>query len=129
MKYNKLVYRECAWPDFGKVITIDFSMREIIVDSFPEGIKWCRIGSRERATIEAKLNASRPDEWSENYTAPVMDGFSWNLQMFGDDGQVKESAGQNGYPPSEEWRALCSLVAFCSAVTRRYGEMKPGATK
>lgn len=61
MNFNKLTYHESVWPDFGKTITIDFAMNEIIVDSFPEGIKWCRIGSRERSTIEAKLNTSNPE--------------------------------------------------------------------
>ncbi len=129
MNYSKLIYHECAWPDLGKVITIDFSMREIIVDSFPEGIKWCRIGSRERATIEAKLNTSRPDEWAEDYFEPVLDGMSWDLKLFEGSDLVKESSGCNGYPPNEQWQALCSLVTFCSVVTRRYGEMKPGAMK
>ena len=126
MNSSKLIYRECAWPDFGKVITIDFSMREIIVDSFPEGIKWCRIGSRERATIEAKLNTSRPDEWAEDYFEPVLEGMSWDLKLFEGSDLVKESSGCNGYPPNEQWQALCSLVAFCSTVTRRYGEARPG---
>ena len=68
MNYNKLVFHENSWPNaFGKTITIDFAMNEIIVDSMIEGVKWCRIGSRERSTIEAKLNTGRPDEWAENY--------------------------------------------------------------
>ena len=128
MKFNKLTYRECVWPDFGKTITIDFAMNEIIVDSFLEGIKWCRIGTRERATIEAKLNTSRPDELAEDYFEPVLDGMNWDLKLFEGSDLVKESSGCNGYPPNEQWQALCSLVTFCSVVTRRYGEMKPGGT-
>ena len=126
MKYDKLVFRENSWPDpTGKTITIDFDLNEIFVDSLIEGVKWCRIGSRERSTIEAKLNASRPDEWAESYTEPVMDGFRWNLRLFEEDSLVKESSGCNGHPPCEQWRALSSLVAFCFAVTRRYGEYRP----
>ncbi len=128
MKFNKLTYRESVWPDFGKTITIDFAMNEIIVDSFLEGIKWCRIGDRERSTIEAKLNTSRPEEWAENYFEPVMDGMMWDLKLFEGSDLVKESSGSNGYPPNEQWQALCSLVTFCSVVTRRYGETK-GAAK
>ena len=121
-------YRESVWPDLGKTITIDFAMNEIIVDSFVEGVKWCRIGSRERSTIEAKLNTSRPEEWAENYFEPVMDGMMWDLKLFEGNDLVKESGGCNGYPPNEQWQALCSLVTFCSIVTRRYGEAK-GAAK
>lgn len=128
MKYNKLTYRESVWPDLGKTITIDFAMNEIIVDSFVEGVKWCRIGSRERSTIEAKLNTSCPEEWAENYFEPVLDGMSWDLKLFEGSDLVKESSGSNGYPPNEQWQALCSLVAFCSVVTRRYGEAKQGGT-
>ena len=66
MNYDKLVFYESAWPDvLGRTVTIDFGMNEIVVDSMIEGIKWCRIGSRERAAIEAKLNIGRPDEWAE----------------------------------------------------------------
>ena len=127
MNYTKLVFQENTWPDpLGKTITIDFGMNEIIVDSMLEGIKWCRIGSRERSTIEAKLNTGRPDEWAEDYFEPVLDGSCWNLKLFEEDRLVKESSGCNGYPPRDQWQALCSLVTFCSAVTRRYGEMKPG---
>ncbi len=130
MNYTKLVFREDTWPDtFGKTITIDFGMNEIIVDSFVEGVKWCRIGSRERSTIEAKLNTSRPEEWAEDYFEPVMDGMMWDLKLFEGDNLVKESGGCNGYPPNEQWQALCSLVTFCSAVTRRYGETDGGAVK
>ncbi|MBR5679785.1 MAG: hypothetical protein IKX19_03965 [Clostridia bacterium] len=128
MKFDKLTYRESVWPDLGKTITIDFAMNEIIVDSFVEGVKWCRIGSRERSTIEAKLNTSRPEEWSENYYEPVLDGMNWDLKLFEGSDLVKESSGSNGYPPNEQWQALCSLVTFCSIVTRRYGEAK-GAAK
>ena len=32
MTFNKLTYRESVWPDFGKTITIDFAMNEIIVE-------------------------------------------------------------------------------------------------
>ena len=127
MKYTKLVFRENSRQDaLGRSITIDFDMNEIFVDSMVEGIKWCRIGSRERSTIEAKLNASRPDEWAEKYFEPVLDGSCWNLKLFEEDRLVKESNGCNGYPPRDQWQALCSLVTFCSAVTRRYGEAKTG---
>ena len=127
MNYNKLVFQENTWPDVpGKTITIDFGMNEIIVDSMIEGIKWCRIGSRERSTIEAKLNTSRPDEWAQDYFEPVPDGMSWDLKLFEGSDLVKESSGCSGYPPNEQWQALRSLVTFCSAVTRRYGEAKTG---
>ena len=126
MTYSKLVFHENSRPDFGKTVTIDFEMNEIVVDSETEGVKWCRIGSRERSTIEAKLNTSRPEEWAEDYSEPVMDGMMWDLKLFKGNDIVKESVGCNGYPPNEQWQALCSLVNFCSAVTRRYGEAKPG---
>ena len=130
MNYDKLVFHENTWPDtLGKTITIDFGMNEIIVDSMIEGIKWCRIGARERSTIEAKLNTSRPDEWAEDYFDPVLDGMNWDLKLFEGSDLVKESSGCNGYPPREQWQALCSLVTFCSAVTRRYGETDGGARK
>ena len=126
MNYTKLVFHENAWPDtLGRTITIDFDMNEIVVDSMIEGVKWCRIGSRERSTIEAKLSAGRPDEWSEDYFEPVLDGSSWNLKLFEGSALVKESSGCNAYPPDEQWQALCSLVTFCSAVARRYGEYRP----
>ena len=130
MNYNKLVFHENTWPDvLGRTVTIDFGISEIVVDSIAEGVKWCRIGPRERSTIEAKLNTGRPDEWAEDYFEPVLDGMSWNLKLFEGSALVKESSGCNGYPPNEQWQALCSLVAFCSAVTRRYGEMKPRAMR
>ena len=123
MNYTKLVFQEKTWPNpLGKTITIDFGMNEIIVDSMIEGVKWCRIGFRELSTIEAKLNTSRPEEWAEDYFDPVMDGMMWDLKLFEGNDIVKESSGCNGYPPNEQWQALCSLVTFCSAVTRRYGE-------
>lgn len=122
MNYNKLIFREKSRSDIsGQTVTIDFGMNEIIVDSLNEGVKWCRIGSRERSTIEAKLSTGRPDEWAEDYCDPVPDGFSWNLKLFAGDDLVKESRGRNGYPPNEQWQALRSLATFCSAVTRRYG--------
>ena len=129
MNYNKLVFHENAWADIlGRTITIDFCMNEIIVNSTIEGIKWCRIGSRERSTIDAKLNAGRPDEWAEDYSVSVPDGACWTLKLFEGDDLVKESSGRNGYPPCDQWRALSSLADFCSAVTRRYGEYKPPKT-
>ena len=129
MNYTKLVFRETSWPDvLGKTITIDLAQNEIIFESFPEGVKWCRIGSRERSTIEAKLNTGRPEEWAENYFEPVMDGMMWDLKLFEGSNLVKESGGCNGYPPDEQWQALCSLLTFCSAVTRRYGENKSTKT-
>ena len=126
MDYSKLVFHETSWPDtLGRTVTIDFGLNEIIVESMIEGIKWCRIGSRERSAIEAKLNAGRPDEWAEDYFEPVLDGMSWDLKLFDGGNLVKESAGCSGYPPRDQWRALCSLMAFCSSVTRRYGEYRP----
>ena len=126
MNYNKLVFHENTWPDAqGKTVTIDFGMNEIIVDSMIEGVKWCRIGARERSTIEAKLNIGRPEEWAEDYFEPVLDGSCWNLKLFEGAGLVRESSGCNGYPPRDQWQALRSLVTFCSAVTRRYGEYRP----
>ena len=130
MNYTKLVFQENTWPDtLGKTITIDFGMNEIIVDSMIEGIKWCRIGSRERSTSEAKLNTGRPDEWAEDYFEPVLDGSCWTLKLFEENRLVKESNGCNGYPPRDQWQAFCSLVTFCSAVTRRYGETDGGARR
>lgn len=83
MNYSKLVFHENSWPDIsGRTITIDFDLNEIIVDSLIEGVKWCRIGPRERSAIDAKLNTVRPEEWAESYIEPVMDGFSWNLRIF-----------------------------------------------
>lgn len=126
MNYTKLVFHENAWPDLlGRTLTIDFDMNEIIVDSMTEGVKWCRIGSRERSTIDAKLNDGRPDEWAEQYADSVLDGFCWHLELFEGGDLVKESNGYNGYPPRDRWLALSSLVDFCSAVTRRYGEYRP----
>ena len=125
MNYNKLIFYESTRPDpLGKTITIDFCLNEIFVDSMAGGIKWCRIGSRERATIEAKLSASRPDEWAERYIEPAMDGTFWKLKLFEAESLVKESDGCDGYPPCDQWSALRSLVDFCSAVTRRYGEYR-----
>ena len=126
MKYSKLVFCENAWPDIlGKTVTIDFDLKEIVVDSIVEGVKWCRIGARERSTIEAKLNSGRPDEWAADYFEPVLDGSCWNLKLFEGCKLVKESNGCNGYPPRDQWGAIRSLVAFCSAVARRYGEYRP----
>lgn len=126
MNYSKLVFHENSWPDIsGRTITIDFDLNEIIVDSLIEGVKWCRIGPRERSAIDAKLNTVRPEEWAESYIEPVMDGFSWNLRLFEADRLVKESNGCNGYPPCDQWQAFSSLVTFCFAVTRRYGEYRP----
>ena len=123
MNYSKLIFHENSRPGVpGQTVTIDFTMNEIIVNTRYEGIKWCRIGSRERSTIEAKLNVSRPDEWAENYAEPVMDGSCWDLRLFEEKSLVKESTGHNGYPPNAQWEALCSLATFCSAVARRYGE-------
>ena len=129
MNYTKLVFRETSWPDvLGKTITIDLAQNEIIFESFPEGVKWCRIGSRERSTIEAKLNTGRPEEWAENYFEPVMDGMMWDLKLFEGSNLVKESGGCNGFPPNEQWQALCSLLTFCATVTRRSGENKSTKT-
>ena len=126
MNYNKLIFHENTWPDAqGKTVTIDFGMNEIIVDSMIEGVKWCRIGSRERSTIEAKLNIGRPEEWAKDYFEPVLDGSCWNLKLFKGGGLVRESSGRNGFPPRDQWQAFRSLVTFCSAVTRRYGEYRP----
>ena len=126
MNYDKLVFHEKARPDaLGRTITIDFGMNEIVVDSMIEGIKWCRIGPRERAAIEAKLNIGRPDEWAEDCFEPLPDGSRWDLKLFEGAGLVRESRGCNGYPPRDQWQAIRSLVDFCSAVTRRYGEYRP----
>ena len=126
MNYSKLVFRENAWPGIpGRSITIDFDLNEIVVDSMAEGVKWGHIGARERSTIEAKLDAGRPDEWAERYTGSTVDGSCWDLKLFEGNVLVKESSGRNGCPPGEHWRALSSLVTFCFAVTRRYGECRP----
>jgi hypothetical protein len=130
MNYHKLIFRENSRPEplGDKTITIDFDLNEIFVDSMAEGVKWCRIGSRERSTIEAKLNESRPDEWADDYSEPVPDGSRWDLRLFDGNDLVKESCGYSGYPPREQWQALSSLVAFCFAVARRYGEYRPPRT-
>ena len=126
MNYNKLVFHESAWPGSpGRTVMIDFDLNEIIVDSMAEGVKWGHIGPRERSTIEAKLNTGRPDEWGARYIGPAMDGSCWNLRLLMGSAIVKESSGSSGYPPQDQWRAFRSLVAFCFAVTRRYGEYRP----
>ena len=126
MNYSKLVFHENTWPGIpGRTITIDFDLNEIVVDSMADGVKWGHIGPRERSTIEAKLDAGRPDEWAEGGFEPAIDGSSWNLKLFEGNALVKESVGCNGRPPEDQWRAFSSLVAFCFAVTRRYGEYRP----
>ena len=126
MNYSKLVFHESAWPGTpGRTIMIDFDLNEIVVDSMAGGVKWSHIGARERSTIEAKLDAGRPDEWAERFTGSAMDGSCWNLRMLTGNTIVKESSGCNRYPPQDQWQAFSSLVAFCFAITRRYGEYRP----
>ena len=66
----------------GRSLTVDFELEEITVEG-GGGVRWCRLGTHERATVDAKLNSSRPDCWAETYDAGGGEG---------DDGE-RESRG------------------------------------
>ena len=126
MRFNRLVYTESR-PACGidRSMTVDFELEEITVDSSGGGVRWCRLGTHERSTVEEKLNASRPDEWAEDYVEPATDGVSWDLKLFRGRELVGSSGGRSGFPPREQWDAFRILADFCFAVTRRYGKYTP----
>ena len=122
MRFNRLVYTE-ARPANGidRSMTVDFELEEITVDSSGGGVRWCRLGTHERSTVDAKLSSSRPEDWAEKYAAPLGDGLDWTLRLFDGAALVKTSRGTNGFPPADQWDAFRLLTDFCFTVTRRYG--------
>ena len=121
MKFNRLVYTEARAADGGgRSMTVDFELEEITVDSSGGGVRWCRLGTHERSTVDAKLNSSRPENWADRYAAPLGD-IAWTLKLFDGTVLVKTSCGTNGFPPAEQWDAFRLLTDFCFTVTRRYG--------
>lgn len=122
MKFNRLVYTEARAADGGgRSITVDFELEEITVDSAGGGVRWCRLGTHERSTVDAKLNSSHPEDWAERYAAPLGDGLDWTLRLFDGAALVKTSRGTNSFPPADQWNAFRLLADFCFTVTRRYG--------
>ena len=82
MKFNRLVYTEARAADGGgRSMTVDFELEEITVDSSGGGVRWCRLGTHERSTVDAKLNSSRPENWADRYAAPLGDGLDWTLRL------------------------------------------------
>ena len=125
MKFDRLVYTE-ARPDdggFARSMTVDFELEEITVDSAGGGVRWCRLGTHERSTVDAKLNSSHPEDWAEKYAAPRGDGLDWTLRRFDGGALVKTSRGTNSFPPADQWNAFRLLTDFCFTVTRRYGAL------
>ena len=128
MRFNRLVYTE-ARPANGidRSMTVDFELEEITVDSSGGGVRWCRLGTHERSTVDAKLSSSRPEDWAERYAAPRGDGLDWTLRLFDGAALVKTSRGRNGFPPADQWDAFRLLTDFCFTVTRRYGAPPEGS--
>ena len=122
MRFNRLVYTEARPANgIGRSMTVDFELEEITVDSAGGGVRWCRLGTHERSTVDAKLSSCRPEDWAERYVAPVCDGIDWTLRLFDGTALVKMSRGTNGFPPADQWNAFRLLTDFCFTVTRRYG--------
>ena len=122
MRFNRLVYTEARPANgIGRSMTVDFELEEITVDSSGGGVRWCRLGTHERSTVDAKLSSSRPEDWAERYAAPRGDGLDWTLRLFDGAALVKTSRGRNGFPPADQWDAFRLLTDFCFTVTRRYG--------
>ena len=122
MSFNRLVYTEGRPAGgVGRSMTVDFELEEITVDSAGGGVRWCRLGTHERSTVDAKLSSSRPEDWAERYAAPRGDGLDWTLRLFDGAALVKTSRGRNGFPPADQWDAFRLLTDFCFTVTRRYG--------
>ena len=120
-------------------MTVDFELEEITVEG-DGGVKWCRLGTHERATVDAKLNSSRLESWADTYDARGRNAgerdlrvseaedevknekrVDWTLRLFDGAAQVKSSRGYDRFPPGEQWNAFRLLTEFCFSVTRRYG--------
>ena len=128
MRFNRLVYTEARPANgIGRSMTVDFELEEITVDSSGGGVRWCRLGTHERSTVDAKLSSSRPEDWAERYAAPRGDGLDWTLRLFDGAALVKTSRGRNGFPPADQWDAFRLLTDFCFTVTRRYGAPPEGS--
>ena len=91
MKFNRLVYMEARAADGGgRSMTVDFELEEITVDSSGGGVRWCRLGTHERSTVDAKLSSSRPEDWAERYVAPLGDSPDWTLRLSEEAAGAKE---------------------------------------
>ena len=137
MRFSRLVYTERRPAERGgRSITVDFELEEITVEGGGGGVRWCRLGRHERATVDAKLNSSRPESWAETYDArggiggerdarrneeKTAGGVDWTLRLFDGAALVKSSHGTDRFPPGELWNAFRILTEFCFTVTRRYG--------
>ena len=103
MKFNRLVYTEARPTDGGvaRSMTVDFELEEITVDSSGGGVRWCRLGTHERSTVDAKLSSSRPEDWADRYAAPLSDGFDWALSSNEANAEAKgKSPGLNAHSDS-----------------------------
>lgn len=116
LSYSKLVFEKREWPDvFGKTLTIDFDKSELEWADI-EGTYFCRLSSEDISKFREKLVQCRLEDWKEKFQLPpdiaVMDGCRWSLKLFDGGNLVKESSGQNGYPPARQWKMFSAAVNF-----------------
>ena len=116
LNYSKLVFEKREWPDvFGKTLTIDFDKCEVEWEDI-EGAYFSRLSSEDGSKFREKLAPCHLEDWAGMYQLPagiaVMDGCRWSLKLYNGGKLVKESSGQNGYPPARQWKMFSAAVNF-----------------
>jgi hypothetical protein len=116
LNYSKLVFEKREWPDiFGKTLTIDFDICEVEWEDI-EGAYFSRLSSEEAFRFKEKLVPCHLEKWTEMYQlaagVAVLDGCRWSLKLYDGGKLVKESSGQNGYPPPRQWKMFSAAVNF-----------------
>ena len=129
MNFSKLVFHESNWPDvIGRTLTIDFSKCELEL-FYSEGNLSCCITKKECASFQERLDSCQIEDWSDTYQPPagvaIMDGSSWNLELFHGKKRIKVIRGINAFPPMEQWSALTSILDEGYAIALRCGKETP----
>ena len=114
MTFDKLVYRESAWPDPGRVLTVDFGGIGELTLSSGSCVNWRRITRPVLDILRMKLDACEFESWREDDPSPAGDGSAWELELFEGEKAVKQINGGRVVP--EQWPVFQSVLELCGAL-------------
>ena len=112
MRFNRLFYREQDWPDLGMDLALDLEHGEISEFAFRTGdMRTHSLTAAEREKLVSLLLQCDFAHWDAEYSAPVLDGFSWHLRLDHGETTILESHGGNAFP--RRWREFRKFTRFC----------------
>ncbi len=108
--FKKLIFERHGWSVESEKVIAAHNGDEIIIKRKKRN--FCET-STEKFTVPAadflkNLDAAEISEWEDDYFAPVLDGESWSLKYFTEDGAKKSVTGSNAYP--EKYDTLMDLL-------------------